>query len=114
MEQLRRQLNKQQKGKPIIGKSPQIQEILGKISRISQTDSIVAIYGESGTGKNLVARTIHHNSSRANAPFITVNCSDMSEELLENELFGQAKAASKNAGKPMEGLFKQADGGTLF
>ena len=114
VEQLRRQLNKQQKGKPIIGKSPQIQEVIGKISRISQTDSIVAIYGESGTGKNLVARTIHHNSSRANAPFITVNCSDMSEELLENELFGQAKASSKNAGKPTEGLFKQADGGTLF
>ncbi len=114
VEQLRRQLNKQQKGKPIIGKSPQIQEILGKISRISQTDSIVAIYGESGTGKNLVARTIHHNSSRADAPFITVNCCDMSDELLENELFGQAKASSKNAGKPMDELFKQADGGTLF
>ncbi len=114
VEQLRKQLNKQQKGKPIIGKAPQIQELLGKISRISQTDSIVAIYGESGTGKNLVARTIHHNSSRSNAPFITVNCSDMSEELLENELFGQAKISSRNAGKPKEGLFKQADGGTLF
>lgn len=114
VEQLRRQLNKRQKCKPIIGKSPQIQEILGKISRISQTDSIVAIYGESGTGKNLVAMTIHHNSPRSNAPFIAVNCSDMSEELLENELFGQAKSASKNAGKPKDGLFKQADGGTLF
>ncbi|MBI5308477.1 MAG: sigma-54-dependent Fis family transcriptional regulator, partial [Planctomycetes bacterium] len=114
VEQLRRQLNKRQKCKPIIGKSPQIQEILGKISRISQTDSIVAIYGESGTGKNLVAMTIHHNSPRSNAPFIAVNCSDMSEGLLENELFGQAKSASKNAGKPKDGLFKQADGGTLF
>ncbi len=114
VEQLRKQLNKQQKCKPIIGKTPQIQEILGKISRISKSDSIVAIYGESGTGKELVARTIHHNSHRSNAPFIAVKCGDISEELLENELFGQAKSTSKNAGKPKEGLFKQADGGTLF
>jgi len=114
VELLRKRLNKQQKCKPIIGKTPQIREILGKISRIAQTDSIVAIYGESGTGKDLVARTIHHNSPRSNAPFIAVNGDDMPEELLENELFGQAKSASKNTGKPKDGLFKQAEGGTLF
>jgi len=98
----------------IVGKSRPVEELREMIRRVSDLPSTVAIYGESGTGKELVARGIHTLSSRAQKPFVAVNCGGFPENLLESELFGHKKGSFTGAYDDKEGLFVVADGGTLF
>ena len=99
---------------PIIGRSKKMQEVYRLIGRVINTDSTVLIQGESGTGKDLVARILHYNGPRANKPFITVNCAAIPETLLETELFGHEKGVFTGAHIARRGKFEQADGGTIF
>ena len=98
----------------IVGKSSKMQELYNIIDRISSASPTVLIQGESGTGKELVANVIHQNSDRKDKPFIPINCSAISEGLLESELFGHVKGAFTGAIRNSIGLFKAADGGTIF
>ncbi len=98
----------------IIGESPSIRRLREAIARIAPTDATVLIRGESGVGKELVARAIHFNSPRRNRPFVCMNCAALSETLLESELFGHEKGAFTGATERKLGKFEQADGGTLF
>ncbi|MDZ7362537.1 MAG: sigma-54 dependent transcriptional regulator [candidate division KSB1 bacterium] len=98
----------------IIGQSPPMQEVFRVLQKVAPTDSSVIIYGESGTGKELVARAIHKNSSRANGPFIRVNCGALTETLLESELFGHEKGAFTGAVKRKLGRFELAHRGSIF
>ena len=98
----------------IIGRSGAIRDVLGRIVRIAPTDATVLITGESGTGKELVARAVHANSSRADRPFVTINCAAISETLLESELFGHNRGAFTGAVASRKGLFEEANGGTFF
>jgi DNA-binding NtrC family response regulator len=98
----------------ILGKSSIMDEIHRQIGCISACDVNVLISGESGSGKELVARSIHYLSHRAAKPFIPVNCGAIPETLFENELFGHVKGAFTDAGYKQNGLVKEADGGTLF
>lgn len=98
----------------LVGKSSKMQQIYDVIDRISASSPTVLIQGESGTGKELVANVIHQNSVRRNHPFIPVNCGAIAEGLLESELFGHIKGAFTGAIKDSTGLFKAANGGTIF
>lgn len=98
----------------IIGKDKKMQEIYNLLRTISPTSTIVLIMGETGTGKELVARAIHHNSSRKHNPFIKVDCTALPETLLESELFGYKKGAFTDARTDKPGKFELADGGTIF
>jgi len=98
----------------LIGASPAMQRVYELLDQVSATDAGVLLTGESGTGKELVAREIHNRSKRANAPFVTINCAAIPEQLLESELFGHAKGAFTDARQDRAGLFQQAHGGTLF
>jgi DNA-binding NtrC family response regulator len=98
----------------IIGKSAQMQQIFDLITQIAPTRSTVLINGESGTGKELVAKAIHAASTRAEAPFIAVNCGNIPHDLLESEIFGHVRGAYTGATNSKKGLFEVADGGTLF
>jgi len=98
----------------IIGESPQIRKVLETTDRVAPTEARVLITGASGSGKELIARRIHENSSRAEGPFIEVNCAAIPSELIESELFGHEKGAFTSAIKQRKGKFEQADGGTLF
>ncbi|MBU0992518.1 MAG: sigma 54-interacting transcriptional regulator [Proteobacteria bacterium] len=98
----------------IIGKSHAMQRVFSAIQSASASDATVLISGESGTGKELVAGAIHFTSNRSEKPFVTINCSALSESLLESELFGHVKGAYTGAIKDRPGRFEEADGGTLF
>ncbi len=98
----------------IIGSSEKIREVLDSAGRVAASDATVLITGERGTGKELLAKGIHFNSSRAKAPFVAVNCAAIPETLIENELFGHVKGAFTGAGKDKEGKFELADGGTIL
>ena len=98
----------------IAGTSPAIRETIEMISRVAGSDASVLITGESGTGKELVARALHDQSSRANEPFIAINCAAMPAPLLESELFGHARGAFTDAKFARQGLFVQAGAGTIF
>ena len=98
----------------IITRSPLMEAILGEVWLVAQSEASVFISGESGSGKELLARAVHKASPRAEYPFIAVNCSAIPEELLESELFGHIKGAFTGATNANEGLFKAANGGTLF
>lgn len=98
----------------IIGKSTAIKRVLGLIQSSANTDASVLITGETGTGKELVARALHDNSSRKNKRFVALNCSAIPENLIESELFGHEKGAFTDASKQKIGRFEYADGGTLF
>lgn len=98
----------------IVGKSKPLLEVLDKIKQIAPYDTTCLIYGETGTGKELVARAIHYNSPRKEKPFIAINMAAMPEELVESELFGYKKGAFTGAFSDKNGLFKVAEGGTLF
>ena len=99
---------------PMIGKSTGFQEVLSMIRRVADLPSTVAIHGESGAGKELVARELHQLSNRADKPFIAINCGGIPESLLESELFGYKKGAFTGATEDKEGLFVVANGGTVF
>ncbi|HXJ21864.1 MAG TPA: sigma-54 dependent transcriptional regulator [Polyangia bacterium] len=120
----RRRLVAEQKTVPTEGKTTQLQDIVGKspvmldvyklVARVAGSTATVLVEGESGTGKELVARSIHTHSPRANAPFVPVNCTALTESLLESELFGHARGAFTGAVAAKRGLFEAANGGTLF
>ena len=111
---LRRELRRFTGQDNIIGRSAKMRTIFELIQTVAPQASRVLITGESGTGKELVARAIHENSTRAQAPFITVNCGAFPETLLESELFGYLKGAFTGANDRRQGLFQAAHGGTLF
>jgi Nif-specific regulatory protein len=98
----------------MVGKSNAMQEVYGMIEQVAESKATVLIRGESGTGKELVAHAIHYNSSRAQKPFIKVNCNAFPETLLESELFGHEKGAFTGAVERKIGRFEWAQGGTLF
>jgi DNA-binding NtrC family response regulator len=98
----------------MIGSSPVMRELYERIHKVAPTDATVLVYGETGTGKELVARAIHEQSRRANKPLISVNCAAIPETLIEAELFGHEKGAFTGAQTAREGLVAAADGGTLF
>ncbi|HMB69668.1 MAG TPA: sigma 54-interacting transcriptional regulator, partial [bacterium] len=98
----------------VVGRSHAMQEIFGLIEQVAPTDSTVLIHGESGTGKELIADAIHRSSRRADGPFVKVNCSALSEGLLESELFGHVKGSFTGAHQDRKGRFEMADGGTLL
>jgi two-component system response regulator GlrR len=98
----------------IIARSEAMRNVLDQVSRIADTESNVAIYGASGTGKELIAKAIHTASQRKNFPFLAINCAAIPESLLESELFGHAKGAFTGAVKNSRGLFTRADKGTVF
>jgi DNA-binding NtrC family response regulator len=111
---LRKELQREYDYTNIIGKSPAITQIFEMIKAVSDTDSTVLISGNSGTGKELVAKALHYNSKRSNRPFIALNCGAISENLIESELFGHKKGAFTGAISDKEGFIKAAEGGTLF
>jgi two-component system response regulator PilR (NtrC family) len=111
---LRREIRRLTGQDNIIGRSPKMRAIFELIQTVAPQASRVLITGESGTGKELVARAIHENSTRAQSPFITVNCGAFPETLLESELFGYLKGAFTGANENRQGLFQAAHGGTLF
>ncbi len=102
------------KGYEMIGESKAIHHVQEIVEKVAPTDAKVLITGSNGTGKELVARSLHENSSRASAPFIEVNCAAIPSELIESELFGHEKGAFTSAIKQRKGKFEQADGGTIF
>ncbi|MEE4313661.1 MAG: sigma-54 dependent transcriptional regulator [Desulfofustis sp.] len=98
----------------IVGNSPAMQEMFATLAMVAPTDATVLITGESGTGKELVANALHQNSPRRDAPFITLNCAALNENLLESELFGHEAGAFTGASGRRRGRFERAHGGTLF
>ncbi|QDU54726.1 sigma-54-dependent transcriptional regulator [Aeoliella mucimassa] len=98
----------------LIGESTGMGQVQKMISRVGPTDSTVLILGETGTGKELVARAVHENSTRAGKPFVAINCGALPENLIESELFGHAKGAFTGADDHRTGLFEVASGGTIF
>ncbi len=98
----------------ILSRTSRMQEVLRMIERVAPTDSSVLILGESGTGKDLVARAIHERSQRATRPFVPIHCGALPREILESELFGHEKGAFTGAVGAKPGLLELADGGTLF
>jgi formate hydrogenlyase transcriptional activator len=98
----------------IVGTSPRLRALLARVKKVAGTDSTVLITGETGTGKELIARAIHKNSDRANGPFISVNCAAIPRDLIASELFGHEKGAFTGALQRRLGRFELAQGGTLF
>lgn len=114
LDGLERDLRERQQFFSIVGKSRQMQEIYSLIEDLADVQTTVLITGESGTGKELVAEALHYRGGRSAKPFVTVNCSALSESLLESELFGHVKGAFTGAVKDKIGRFQRADGGTIF
>ena len=112
-KQLRKKVTKINQSE-MIGSSAALIKIKETIEKVAPTDARVLITGENGVGKELVARALHEKSSRANGPFIEVNCSAIPSELIESELFGHEKGSFTSAIKQRIGKFEQANGGTLF
>ncbi|MEN8202379.1 MAG: sigma-54 dependent transcriptional regulator [Bacteroidota bacterium] len=102
------------KGAEMVGESPAIEQVKEIVEKVAPTDARVMITGSNGTGKELVARSLHDKSNRAPGPFIEVNCAAIPSELIESELFGHEKGAFTSAIKQRKGKFEQADGGTIF
>lgn len=111
---LRNQLKRKYQFKNILGESPVMQRVFATMEKVADSDSTVLILGDSGTGKELIARALHYNSSRREGPLVPINCAAIPSELLESELFGHEKGAFTGAFKTRIGRFELADGGTLF
>ena len=107
-------LKKKVYGQEMVGESAPIQKVRDMIDKVAPTDARVLITGANGTGKELVARTLHQKSMRSQMPYVEVNCAAIPSELIESELFGHEKGAFTSAVKQHKGKFEQADGGTLF
>ncbi len=114
MEEATRRLGELNSMHGIIGKTPIMQNVFSFIKASAASDATILIQGESGTGKELVANAIHSIGERRKMPMVTVNCSALSETLLESELFGHVKGAFTGANRDRKGRFEEADGGTLF
>jgi len=112
--QLKQELSEKYEFSGIIGKSKQMQEIFSTIQKVAPLDSTVLIHGETGTGKELIARAIHFNGPRKVNQLVTINCGAMPAELLESELFGHKKGSFTGASSDKAGLFETATGGTIF
>jgi DNA-binding NtrC family response regulator len=111
---LREEVNRRDRLDNLIGRSPAMQEVFGLIRRMAGSQASVLVTGDSGTGKELVARAIHAHGPRKARPFVAMNCSAIPETLLESELFGYARGAHSTANTDRQGLLVEADGGTLF
>src|SRR4029077_9819596 len=98
----------------MLGSSPMFNEVIALAKKVAPTDASVFITGESGSGKELIARYIHQNSRRSSRPFVAINCAAMPETLLESEMFGHRKGAFTGAVRDKPGLFETASGGTLL
>lgn len=107
-------LKKKVYGQQMVGSSAALQQIRDMIAKVAPTDARVLITGANGTGKELVARSLHQQSERSAMPYIEVNCAAIPSELIESELFGHEKGSFTSAIKQHKGKFEQADGGTLF
>src|SRR4029434_1478765 len=114
LDNLRRRLDQKFGLDQIVGQSKQMKDVFAKIQRAAQVDSTVLILGETGTGTELVAQALHHNSPRKKGPFVAVNCAAVPATLVESELFGHVRGAFTGATARRVGRFEQADGGTLF
>lgn len=115
VKQMRRQRAEQFSFEQIIGESDSMRKALETAKKVAESDvSSVLLQGETGTGKDLFARAIHFASERRDAPYLAINCAALPANLIESELFGYEKGAFTDAKKRKEGLFEQADGGTLF
>jgi len=101
-------------GTNLVGASPAIQEVFKRVSRVARAESTVLIQGETGSGKELIARAVHAQSGRAAGPFVPVNCAALPESLVESELFGHVRGAFTGAEADRAGRFEAADGGTVF
>ncbi len=112
--QLREELGRRYEFANIIGRSAPMQEIFSTILRVAPTRTTVLLCGESGVGKDLIARAIHHHSPRRDRPFVKINCTAIPENLMESELFGYEKGAFTGAASTKPGKFEQADTGTAF
>jgi chemotaxis protein methyltransferase CheR len=111
---LREEINLEHNYKNIIGNSNAIQYVLFKVEQVAETDSSVLILGETGTGKELIARAIHHNSQRKDRPLIKINCATLPANLIESELFGHEKGSFTGAQAKHAGRFEVADGSSIF
>lgn len=114
IESLRKTLHMDEGYHGILGKSPSIERLIELIDSVAPSNAPVLIQGQSGTGKELVARAIHEVGARKNGPFVKVNCAALNESLLESELFGHVKGAYTGADRDRMGRFEAAHGGTLF
>jgi two-component system response regulator HydG len=112
--ELQRQLNERFGFEGVVGNSPLMHAVVARLRQIAPTSATVLITGESGTGKELVAKALHVNSPRKNKPFVPLNCGELSENILESELFGHVKGAFTGADRERMGRFEHANGGTLF
>ena len=112
--ELREQLGNRYEFDSMVGHSPAMREIFGTIERVAPTRATVLLCGESGVGKDLIARAIHHHSPRSERPFVKINCTALPENLMESELFGYEKGAFTGANTSKLGKFEQADTGTVF
>jgi two-component system NtrC family response regulator len=113
LDHLRKEVSEKYSFPNIIGNHPNMLEIFDIIGRVAKTDKTILIQGESGTGKDLIAKTIHYNSQRREKPLVTVHCGALTDTLLTSELFGHTKGAFTGAIKDKIGRFQMADGGTL-
>ena len=111
---LRREVSEAYRDREIIGRSEGIQKVLRQVNQVAETDMTVLVLGETGTGKELVARAVHGQSGRRERPLVKVNCSALPGELIESELFGHEKGAFTGATGRQVGRFELADGGTIF
>jgi len=111
---LREEINKASMFEEIVGTSPALQAVLSRISKVAPSDSMVLLTGETGTGKELVARAIHRRSHRASRAFVSVNCAAIPRDLIASELFGHERGAFTGATQQRLGRFELANGGTLF
>jgi transcriptional regulator with PAS, ATPase and Fis domain len=98
----------------MVGRSPEMQKIFDVIRKVATVSTTVLIHGETGTGKELIAKAIHYNSDRRSRSIVSINCGALPKDILESELFGYAKGAFTGADHDRAGLFEAADGGTLF
>ncbi len=112
--QLKEELGARYQFDNIVGRSPIMREIFATIARVAPTRATVLLAGESGVGKDMIARAIHHHSPRADRPFVKINCTSIPENLMESELFGYEKGAFTGANISKPGKFEQADTGTVF
>ncbi len=111
---LQQRLHRLEGSSDLVGDSPAIERVRRLIDKVAPTHSTVLIFGETGTGKELVARALHERSLRAEMPFVPINCGALPENLIESELFGHRKGAFTGADEHRTGLFEVADGGTVF
>jgi two-component system response regulator HydG len=112
--ELKRQLEEKFGFEGVVGNSPKMHEVIAKLKAIAPTSATVLIQGETGTGKELVAKAIHRNSPRKEKPFVAMNCTALNENLLEDELFGHEPGSFTGADKLRKGRFEHSNGGTLF